>query len=116
MEELIEENAKLKEKIKELESIINSNNSRYSNAYNIIRGMIVNKVEKEVDLDGITVAWERKSTRQRAERRIMSDLKWNLRVRTISEFNSEHIEKAKEYIDNYVIPEELKMSRWRNKQ
>lgn len=27
-------------------------------------------------------------------------------------FRSEHIEPAKEYIDNYILPEELKKSRW----
>ncbi len=51
-------------------------------------------------------------TRQAAEKQIMSDLKWDLRIRKVSDFRDEHIEKAKEYIDNYVIPEELKKSKY----
>lgn len=45
----------------------------------------------------------------------MSDLKWDLRVRTISDFKSEHIKSAQEYINNYVLEDEYKHSQWNRK-
>lgn len=42
----------------------------------------------------------------------MSDLKWDLRVRNISDFRAEHIEPAKEYVNNYILSDEYKKSRW----
>lgn len=108
---IIEENKKLNERIKFLESIINRGSSGNTSAYNSIRTMIIEKVEKEVPLDNID-GMQKKWTRERAERKIMSDLKWDLRVRNISDFRFEHIEPAKEYIDNYILSEELKKSRW----
>ena len=33
----------------------------------------------------------------------MVDLKWELRVRTVSDFKDEHIEKAKQYLENYKV-------------
>lgn len=45
----------------------------------------------------------------------MSDLKWDLRVRTINDFKSEHIKQAKEYINNYILEDEYKYSRWNTK-
>lgn len=112
MEELMKENQELKERVKFLEGIINRGNKGNTSAYNTIRLMIIEKVQKEVEqLDNLK-DWQNKDTLQRAERQIMSDLKWDLRVRTISDFRLEHIEPAKEYITNYVLPEELKKSRW----
>ena len=70
------------------------------------------KVSKEIDIPESLEDWQKKDTRQRAERQIMHDLKWDMHIRTISDFRSEHIEKAKEYIENYILPEELKKSRW----
>lgn len=111
-EELLEENQKLKERIAVLEKTIARGNSGNIGVYNQIRIMIIEKVEKEVEQDklenGNTYNW----TRKRAEKKIMSDLKWDLRVRTISDFKSEHIEQAKEYINNYVLADEYKKSRW----
>lgn len=112
MEELIEENKKLKEKIAFLESLVNRGSSGNTSAYNSIRLMIIEKVQKEVEQPENLEGWKNKDTRQRAERQIMRDLKWDLRVRNISDFRSEHIKPAKEYIDNYILPEELKKSRW----
>lgn len=110
--ELIEENKKLKERITFLESIVNRGSSGNTSAYNAIRLMIIEKVQKEVELPEHLKDWQNKDTRQRAERQIMRDLKWDLRVRNISDFRAEHIEKAKTYIDNYILPESLKKSRW----
>ena len=112
MEELQEENKKLKERIAELEAIINRGSSGSIGAYSVIRGMIISKVQKEVNIPENLEGWQKKETSQRAERKIMSDLKWDLRVRNIADFRTEHVEKAREYIANYVLPEDLKKSRW----
>lgn len=110
--ELIEENKQLKERVKFLEGILNRGNAGNTSAYNAIRLMIMEKVQKEIEQSEGLKDWQKKDDRQRAERQIMSDLKWDLRVRTISDFRAEHIEKAKEYINNYVLTEELRKSRW----
>lgn len=110
--ELLEENRQLKERITALESILNRGSSGSTSAYNSIRTMIIEKVQKEVEIPEHLLGWQKKGTRQRAERQIMRDLKWDMHIRTISDFRAEHIEKAKEYIENYILPEELKKSRW----
>lgn len=115
MEEVLEENKKLKERIKELEGILKRKSGSSSRAYDEIRAMIINKVDKEVIIPDYLEDWQKRDDRARAERQIMSDLKWDLRVRRIQDFRDEHIEKAKEYIDNYILSEELKTSRWRNR-
>lgn len=112
MEELIKENKKLKERIAFLESVINRGSSGNTSAYNSIRLMIIEKVKNEVEQPEGLEEWKNKGTRERAERQIMRDLKWDLRVRTISDFRTEHIQLAKEYINNYVLSEDLKKSRW----
>lgn len=112
MEELQDENKRLKEKIAELEAIINRGSSGSTGAYSIIRGMIIQKVENEVEIPEKLETWQKKDVRQRAERQIMRDLKWDLRVRNIADFRPEHIEKAKEYIERYILSEDLKKSRW----
>ena len=111
-QELIAENRKLKERIKELEGLLKRKSGGSSRAYDEIRAMIISKVSKEVDIPDNLQDWQKKDLRSRAERQIMSDLKWDLRVRRIQDFRDEHIEPAKEYIENYVIPEELKKNRW----
>ncbi len=111
---LIEENRQLKERIKELENLLQRKSSSNSRIYDEIRVMIINKVSKEVNVENLEKDWMKKSTLQRAERQIMKDLKWDLRVRTIKDFTSEHIEQAREYISNYILDEDLKKSRWRN--
>ncbi len=113
-EELIAENGKLKERVKELELLLKRKSNGSSRAYDEIRAMIITKVDKEIEIPDYLEDWQKKDNRQRAERQIMSDLKWDLRIRRIQDFRDEHIEKAKEYINNYVIPEELKKSRWVN--
>ena len=110
--ELMEENRRLKEKVTFLESVINRGSSGNTSAYNAIRLMIMGKVKKEVEIPENLLEWQKKDTRQRAERQIMSDLKWDLRVRNISDFRSEHIEPAKQYIENYILSEDLKKSKW----
>lgn len=111
MQELLDENARLRERNQFLESIVNRGSSGNTSAYNEIRAMIISKVAKEVELD-IVSGKERNWTRKQAERQIMSDLKWDLRVRNIADFKAEHIKPAKEYIEKYILPEELKKSRW----
>lgn len=86
MEELIEENNKLKERINFLESIINRGNTGTSSVYNAIRLMIMEKVKKEVEILDNVEEWKNKDTIQKAERHIMRDLKWDLHVRTIRRF------------------------------
>ena len=112
MEEIIKENEQLKERIKELELLLQRKSSGSSRAYDEIRAMIINKVNKEVDIPECLEEWQKKDTRQRAERQIMSDLKWDLRIRRIQDFRDVDIEPAKEYIEKYILPEELKKSRW----
>ena len=111
MEELLEENKKLKERISFLEGVIARGNTGNTSAYNAIRLLIREKVKKEVEIPEHLEKWQKDDTIQKAERKIMSDLKWDLRVRVISDFKSEHVEPAKEYI-NYVLAEEYKKSRW----
>lgn len=112
MEEIIKENENLKERIQELENLLKRKNGSNSRAYDEIRAMIITKVDKEVDID-IVNGEERRWTRKRAEKQIMSDLKWDLRIRRITEFRDENIEQAREYLNTYIIPDELKKSRWR---
>ena len=111
--ELLEENKRLKERVAFLEGIVNRGSAGNTNAYNAIRLMIIEKVDNEVEID-IVNGQEKRWTRERAERQIMSDLKWDLRVRRISDFRSEHIEQAREYINNYALAEDLKKSRWKD--
>lgn len=111
-QELIEENKKLKERVAFLENIVNRGSSGNTSAYNAIRLMIIEKVQKEIEVPENLLDWQKKDTRQRAERQIMSDLKWDLRVRNIADFRAEHIQPAKEYIEKYVLSEDLKKSRW----
>lgn len=111
-EEILAENCKLKERIKELENLLQRKSGSNSRAYDEIRAMIINKVNKEVEIPDSLLDWQKKDDRSRAERQIMSDLKWDLRVRRIQDFRDEHIEQAREYVDNYVLSEELKKSRW----
>lgn len=110
-QEMIDRIKELEERNKFLESVVIRGSSGNTSAYNAIRLMIVEKVNKEVETD-IVNGQEKRWTRQRAERQIMRDLKWDLRVRNISDFRSEHIEPAREYINNYILPEDLKKSRW----
>ena len=111
-QELIAENGKLKERVKELELLLQRKSSGSSRAYDEIRAMIIKKVDKEVNIPNNLEEWQKKDTKQRAERQIMSDLKWDLRIRRIQDFRDEHIESAKEYIEKYVLSNELKKSRW----
>lgn len=111
-QELIAENGKLKERIKELELLLQRKSNGSSRAYDEIRAMIIKKVDKEVEIPDYLENWQKKNTRQKAERQIMSDLKWDLRIRRIQDFRDENIEPAKEYIEKYKLSEELKKSRW----
>lgn len=112
-QELIAENGKLKERIKELELLLQRKNGGSTRAYDEIRAMIISRVNDEVEVD-IVNGEEKNWTRKIAEKQIMSDLKWDLRVRRVSDFRNEHIQQAKEYLSNYVMPEELKKSKWKN--
>ena len=115
MEEIIqlkEENKELRKRIEELEILLKRKNGSSSRAYDEIRSMIIMKVDKEIEQPECLLDWQKKDDRQRAERQIMSDLKWDLRVRRIQDFRDEHIQPAKDYIEKYELPEELKKSRW----
>lgn len=111
-QEMLNKIKELEERNRFLESVIARGSSGNTSAYNAIRLMIIEKVKNEVEQPKGLEGWQNKDTRQKAERRIMADLKWDLRVRNISDFRAEHIEPAKEYIKNYILPEELKKSRW----
>lgn len=111
-QEMLDKIKELEERNQFLESVVNRGNAGNTSAYNAIRLMIIEKVQKEVEQLENLEDWKKRDDRQRAERRIMSDLKWDLRVRNISDFRAEHIEPAKEYINNYVLAEDLKKSRW----
>ena len=115
IKELSEENQKLKERVVFLERTLSRGKSGNTSAYNQIRTMIVQKVEKEVEID-IVSGQERDWTRKVAEKKIMSDLKWDLRVRVIADFSMEHVKLAEEYLNNYILPEEYKKSRWNYKE
>ena len=111
-QELMAENVKLKERVKELELLLQRKSSGSSRAYDEIRAMIIKKVDKEIEKPKQLAEWQIKDDRQRAERQIMSDLKWDLHIRRIQDFRDEHIELAKNYIEKYVLSDELKKSRW----
>ncbi len=111
-QEMLNKIKELEERNKFLESVIARGSTGNTSAYNAIRLMIIEKVKNEVEQPEGLEGWQNKDTRQRAERRIMADLKWDLRVRNISDFRAEHIEPAKEYIKKYILTEELKKSRW----
>lgn len=113
-QDLIIENQRLNERVKELEELLRRKNGSNSRAYDEIRAMIISKVNKEVDLPPELEGWQNKDVRNRAERQIMRDLKWDLRIRRISDFRDEHIQPAKDYIEKYVISEELKRNRWKD--
>lgn len=112
IEELEKENKELRGRIKQLEELLKRKSGSSCRAYDQIRAMIIAKVENDVNIPEYLEEWQKKDDRNRAERQIMSDLKWDLRVRRITDFRDEHIEPAKEYIQNYILPEELKKSRW----
>ena len=112
MESVIEENIKLKKRVEELEELLKRKSGSNSRAYDEIRAMIISKVKQEVEID-IVDGIERNWTRKIAEKRIMSDLKWDLRIRRVTDFRDENIQEAKKYLEEYKIPEELKKSKWR---
>lgn len=115
MEEILEikkENEKLKERIQELELLLKRKSGSNTRAYDEIRAMLISKVNKEVIIPENLEEWQKRDDKSRAERQIMSDLKWDLRIRKIQDFRDEHIEQAKEYINKYILSEQLKKSRW----
>ena len=114
-EQLRKENQELRERVAFLERTLQRGNTGSTSAYNEIRTMIVDKVEKEVEADHLENGGTYNWTRKRAEKKIMSDLKWDLRVRTISDFKAEHVKPAKEYINNYILDDEYKYSNWNTK-
>lgn len=103
-QELLKENQELKERVKFLENILNRGNSGNSSAYSTIRGMIINKVQDELDFSQYD-NWQKKHKRQQAERRVMRDLLWEIRVRKVADLRAEHIKPAEEYIKNYKFQE-----------
>lgn len=102
--EILEENKRLKERVQYLENILNRGNSSNSEAYSIIRGMIINKVKNELKIPE-KQQWRKDSYIKQIERRVMKDLLWEIHVRRVAELRTEHIESAEKYIKNYVLPE-----------
>lgn len=102
MEELLKENKELKERIEYLENILNRGNSGNTGAYNTIRGMIINKVKKEVVVPEKEL-WRKDRYIKQVERQVMSDLLWEIRVRRVSELRIEHVKVAEDFINNYKI-------------
>ncbi len=90
---LEEENAMLK---KTLERKLTSGSMT---AYETIRNMIYEFVNKEVKN---TITGNQRSN---LRRKIVDDMKWDLRVRTINDFKVEDISRAKEYLATYKINE-----------
>lgn len=111
-QEMLDRIKELEERNQVLEKMLSRGSSGNTSAYNEIRKMIVAKVQKEVILPEDLEKWQKNSTIQRAERKIMADLKWDLRIRNIADFRNEHIEPAKEYIDSYILEDNYKKSRW----
>ena len=72
-EELIAENSKLREEIKQLKELLKRKSGSNSRAYEEIRAMIIAKVNKEVEVDLID-GIERDWTRKRAEKQIMHSI------------------------------------------
>ena len=60
MQELLDENYKLKEKIKELENLLQRKSGSSSRAYDEIRAMIINKVDKEIEKPEYLEEWQKK--------------------------------------------------------
>lgn len=110
-QELLEENEKLKARLNQLENLLIR--KKDNKAYTEIRLAIIDKVDKEIEKPEGLKEWMYKDDRLRVERKIMSDLKWDLHIRTIHDFEEKDIKPAIKYINNYVIPEELKKSRWK---
>ena len=101
---LEQENEELKQRVITLETMIKRGSSGNTSAYTQVRAMIVEKVRNEVPED--INDWRGKDHKRiKAERKVMDDLKWDLRIRTIADFRTEHIEPAKEYIEKYKIDE-----------
>ena len=103
IKELEDQNDRLIEERNELKSLMATKITAGSmTPYQIITSTISNKVYNEVD--------EKygRMTKQSLKRKIMDDLKWELRVRYANDFKEEHIEPAKQYIDNYKIEDYYK--------
>lgn len=103
-EEMLEKIKKLEEENKILKKTIERKVTSGSiTAYETIRSMIFEYVNKEVGQ--ITNGNQRSNLR----RKIVDDMKWDLRVRTINDFKIEDISRAKEYLENYKIEEFYKV-------
>lgn len=104
-QELLDKIKQLEEENKTLKEILERGNSGNSSAYNAIRLMIIEKVQKEVNIPEDSEGWQKKKARQKAERQIMRDLLWSIRVRRVTELRTEHVKQAEEYIKNYKFKE-----------
>ena len=99
------ENELLLEKIKKLEeenkllrnTIERKITSGSITAYETIRNMIFEYVDQKV------FKTTNGNQRSNLRRKIVDDMKWDLRVRTINDFKVEDIPRAKEYLENYKI-------------
>ena len=91
IEELTKENSFLKNLLERKVS------SSSLSAYEVVSRMVANKVYDEVRED---VGSHIKTS---LKRKLMDDLKWDLRVRKATDFTQEHITKVEEYIKNYEL-------------
>ncbi len=96
--ELMKEIETLRKENEELRYILNSKISRNSlSAYEIVAKMVANKVYDEVREDvGCNV-------RTSLKRKLMDDLKWDLRVRKATNFTQEHIPQVEDYLKKYTF-------------
>lgn len=104
-EEIMAENVKLKERIKELELLLQRKSSGNSRAYDEIRAMIIKKVDNELIIPE-EQNWKKESYIKQKKRQLMRDLLWEIRVRRVTELRTEHIQQAKTYIEKYILSEE----------
>lgn len=108
MEELLELKIRidnLTEEVEQLKTMVkNRTLKKNTTAHEIIANLIDNKVENEVHKD-----WNH--CKAKIKRRITNDLKWDLHVRCANDFETEHIEQAKEFLSNYEIDEYYKFQK-----
>lgn len=91
IDKLKKENDELKRKLEK------STFDRIKTPHEIISEIIAEKVNNSIKSSFS------KNARYTLKRKIMEALKWKLQVRYVNELKNEHIEQAKEFIQNYKI-------------
>ena len=107
MEELLKENQELKERIKYLEKILKRRSSLRTNPYDNVQELIKNRVNNEVMVPEELENWQKRDIQGKLRRQLVKDMKWDLRIKLVTDFTKEDISRAEEYINQYVFSEEL---------